>query len=729
MLVTVLLVISPLLRVPVVRAASLTVKTLSDADDDTDGVCSLREAITAANTNTSYNECSGSGTFGDDTISFTVSGTIRLNSTLPPIEGGFGRLTINGAGNITISGDTDNDGSGNVRVFIVGPGANLTLNRLTVTKGNSGSNNDGGGLFNSSGTVMITSSIFSNNVALAGGDGGGLFNDIGTVIIMSSTFSGNSAGGSPGYGRGGGLYNNGGLVTISDSTFSGNSAIGTIAPPADGGGLYNVNNGTINLSNSTISNNSAHNGGGLSNIGATAMITNSTFSGNGTTGVPAGFGGGLQNVTGTVTITSSTFSGNSSTGSLGFSGGGGIGNSGTVKIKNSIVADNSGGNCALSAVTSSGINLATDGSCSGFLQVPSTGAGGLNLRPLANNGGPTQTHALASGSVAIDAVTDCTDLQLPPQPVNSDQLGVPRPQGDACDVGAYEMPVMTLTVAGAGTGSGSVIGMMGMTEEIHCSISAGMTSGDCTRSAFEGENPVMTLAATPDMNSTFVGWSGHPDCSDGVVTINNDKVCTARFDLPPGTLIITKTALGGNGTFSFSGPNGGSFSITTSGGTGSQAFTLAPGSYLVSENALPSGWTFATLVCNDPTNNTTVTLNQRKATIHLAASETVTCTFTNRKLGGNLFIVQGNGYCLQLDLTAHTYKLTTATRIVSGPLAYSYYGSLLRFRSGYGDSHRLQGTINLQTRSATGTLMLSRGLGGTRINLNDPNVDDNGPCP
>jgi hypothetical protein len=54
--------------------------------------------------------------------------------------------------------------------------------------------------------------------------------------------------------------------------------------------------------------------------------------------------------------------------------------------------------------------------------VPSTSAGGLNLGPLQDNGGPTFTHALLPGSVAIDKVTDCTDLfaMLQPSPLTSE---------------------------------------------------------------------------------------------------------------------------------------------------------------------------------------------------------------------------------------------------------------------------------------------------------------------
>ncbi|WP_414386042.1 choice-of-anchor Q domain-containing protein [Synechococcus sp. H60.3] len=84
------------------------------------------------------------------------------------------------------------------------------------------------------------------------------------------------------------------------------------------------------------------------------------------------------------------------------------------------------------------MNFATDTSCgSGFTSVtPAV----LNLGPLTNNGGATQTHALQVPSAAIDAVPSgqCTDLNG--NPVNQDQRGsgFPRPAGAACDAGAYE---------------------------------------------------------------------------------------------------------------------------------------------------------------------------------------------------------------------------------------------------------------------------------------------------
>jgi hypothetical protein len=63
------------------------------------------------------------------------------------------------------------------------------------------------------------------------------------------------------------------------------------------------------------------------------------------------------------------------------------------------------------------------------------------LGPLANNGGPTQTHDLLPGSAAIDAV-----LPAGPSGVSTDQRGVLRPQGPSCDIGAFEVEAGSITI-------------------------------------------------------------------------------------------------------------------------------------------------------------------------------------------------------------------------------------------------------------------------------------------
>jgi LPXTG-site transpeptidase (sortase) family protein len=230
-------------------AAGYTVNTLND-DTNNDGLCTLREAILAANNAPANNNC-GSASSGNDTITFNVSGTtITLTSTLPNIVSGQGTLTIDGGGNITISGNNS------VRVMYVNSGANLTLQNLTIANGNGG---DFGGGIRNDGTLAIISSTIANNRAgdfIAGvGGGGGIFNS-GTLTVTNSTLSDNL-----GY-LGGGIYN-GGTLTVTNSTFSGNSAI-------SGGGIRNV--GTATLQNTIIANSTS--GGDCVNSGGSVTGNN-----------------------------------------------------------------------------------------------------------------------------------------------------------------------------------------------------------------------------------------------------------------------------------------------------------------------------------------------------------------------------------------------------------------------------------------------------------------------
>jgi hypothetical protein len=385
--------------------ASTTFTVMNTADS---GPGSLRQAILDAN-----------ATLGADTINFdpSLTGTITLTTgQLPAITDNL-TVTGPGAANLTISGNHAS------RVFLIADGVTVMISDLTISNGSI--IGDGGGISNNGGTLTITNSTLSNNSVT--GFGGGIFNDgiadrAAKLTITNSTLSNNFAG------LGAGISNEFGTMTITNSTLSNNFA-------QEGGGIWN-NGGTMTITNSTLSNNSAFTiGGGIFNAGP-AMITNSTLSGNSVISVSGvGDGGGIWHNFDMLTITNSTLSNNL--------GGGFRNNGGTVNFKNSIVANNpSGGDCASFGIfKASGVNFSTDGSCSGFTQVTPAQ---LNLGPLQDNGGPTKTHALLSGSVAIDAVMDCTDVAG--SPVTQDQRGVMRPMdGDSdgiaqCDVGAYEAP-------------------------------------------------------------------------------------------------------------------------------------------------------------------------------------------------------------------------------------------------------------------------------------------------
>lgn len=305
-------------------AAGYLVNTLADTNQAKDGFCSLREAIFAAD-NIGNGDC-GPNSPNGDVINFLVAGKIRLGSTLPNVVAGQGTLNINGANKITVSGDTNNDGTGDVRVMYVEPGADLALANITVELGS------------------------------AGAASGGAAANLGSMLVVNSTFSQNSAGSD-----GGAISNDGKLTTI-NTAFVNNSAVG-----AAGGGIANTARGSLFIVHSTFTGNHAdHGGGGIANFG-TATIGSSTFSNN-SASIPFGNGGGILSGRGSLSIYRSTFSNNvadagagiyvdtaqvlveNSTLSLNHAdrNGGGIANSGgTLRIERSTfsgnTADNAGG--------------------------------------------------------------------------------------------------------------------------------------------------------------------------------------------------------------------------------------------------------------------------------------------------------------------------------------------------------------------------------------------------
>src|SRR3989338_8538023 len=371
-------------------AATFTVTKVADTNDGAcDADCSLREAIGAANVLPGADVITvPAGTY---TLSIVGAGE-DLNAT-----GDLditGDLTINGAGDATII-----DGGAIDRVLTIVLGATVFIDSVTIQNGNPGAGAGAGGILNA-GTLTLTNSTVTDNT---GENFGGGISNSGTLSLTDTTVSDNILGGTNLSGGGGGIFSSG-TLTLTRSTVSGNSTIGR------GGGIYGADP-TITITNGTISGNTALNGGGIFNRFGTVIITHATIAGNTATDN----GGGIWNFGGTMTLANSIVSGNT--------------------------AATPSDDCA-GSITSLGHNLAGDASCA------FAGAGDLNstdplLGPLADNGGPTMTHALLSGSPAIDAVplAFCT--------VTTDQRGVPRPQGPECDIGAFEVEVCPLPLTGS----------------------------------------------------------------------------------------------------------------------------------------------------------------------------------------------------------------------------------------------------------------------------------------
>jgi CSLREA domain-containing protein len=345
-----------------------------------------------------------------------------VSGNMTPASGGgianSGRLTLSQS-RVTHNRST-NVGGGGGGIYNTG---DLLLRQSLLQNNGGPSATNGAGLLNVGGHVVLRDSVISMNASQ--GLGSGISNGIrflgsisgGTIVLVRSTVSNNigfSCGGIDNIGTMvlrqsvvqenlhdafGGSICNSGTMTVTASTISNREARGNRFPH----GIENT--GTLFLRRSTVSHNAAN---GIVNSGGTLSVLNSTISGNGL-GDPSSTFRGIVNQGGTLFLVSSTVSANH---------GGGLHNSGMAVLAQSIVAAQLGGSdCVLQApLTSLGYNPDGDGTCLtsgevGDLTSPTPGLG-----PLADNGGPTLTG----------------------RPLRTDQRGVRRPQGAACDIGAFE---------------------------------------------------------------------------------------------------------------------------------------------------------------------------------------------------------------------------------------------------------------------------------------------------
>ncbi len=391
---------------PSVHAASITVDPAgAGTGTAANGYCSLVEAIINANDDAAtYADCDPGN--GADTIylnggTYSYTTTYGTGTALPDITTD---ITIEGSGAVI-----QRSGGENFRVMRVNSGGSLTLNNATIT---GGSNVPGGGIAVYGGSLTVNdSTIRANNLVLGGG--GGVANYNGTVAINSSTVSGNSAF------MGGGILNRSltgaATLTLTNSTVSGNTA------NENGGGIANYD-GTVTLNNSTITGNAATNndGGGIYNRlaafggSATANLNRSIVSGN-----SAAMGDEIDNNSGIINANNYNVLGHS-----------GLPN---AQAFNGF-SPCSGGGCTDISATNNGTNP--------------TALGNILDTTLADNGGPTFTHALVGASPAIDTIAT-TDPNCNPGST-LDQRGAARANGlgqggSACDSGAYELSAETPT--------------------------------------------------------------------------------------------------------------------------------------------------------------------------------------------------------------------------------------------------------------------------------------------
>jgi hypothetical protein len=450
--------IAALLLVPSVASANTI--TVNDPGDPFSTGCTLHGAIDNANAGNALHNCS-SGSGGPDVIEFNLppSTTISLAGPLPDITQGL-TITGPGLGQLTVTGNDL------YRPILVDPGVTVGVSGLTITHGCACPGGGGGGGILNSGLLSLTDVLLTSSTAAVTAaatnnfaEGGGIENDSGaTLSLLRSTISGNtvmaSGATSQNGANGGGIMNRGTLL-IDRSTVSGNHATAVAGIGATtnvrGGGIDT--DGPVATGRSTISGNTASGtggavnstaGGGISAFNDPADVTISldrtTVSGNSVVGTAGqAQAGGVQGFGSNFTVTSSTISGNSALSSANLTLG-----ATTKEFKNTIISNPLGGglNCGTPTATSVGFNLEDGTSCGfGLLDHPNTDP---MLAALADNGGPTLTMALLTGSPAIDqglsTPLETTDQRVLARPV--DFPSIPNaPGGDGTDIGSFEVQV------------------------------------------------------------------------------------------------------------------------------------------------------------------------------------------------------------------------------------------------------------------------------------------------
>jgi RTX calcium-binding nonapeptide repeat (4 copies) len=466
-------------------------------------------------------EFHGGGINGDAGATINLTNVDVHSNSADSNGGGIrivdGRLVVNRS---HVFGNDSGSNGGGISV----DNAELVMENSRVDDNFAGSN-AGGIEANEDSTATITrSSITDNSVER---NGGGIFlSTNSTLDLTRSTVADNRAGRDSGGIRG---LNN---MTISRSTIRSNTAGATA-----GGILWLGNDPTVlEINNTTISGNHSEGvGGGLSLVGTgDALLTNTTISHNDS----ASSGGGISmdDADGETTLANVTVTRNRAdsddedTGDGGGDGGGIFVEAGTFTLRNSIVAANTdaGGeapDCS-GALTSEDYNLlGLDTSC-----IAAPGSNDLigdptpldpEIKPLADNGGATRTHALLPGSPAREAGNPAAPGGAAPSCAGKDQRGVPR--GD-CDIGAYQyvacfgLPVDHVGTPGRdvmnGTGATDVFLGLGGNDRINAGKGDDRGCGGEGRDTMLGQDGSDKLAGEDGADS-LDGGSGKDTCVGG----------------------------------------------------------------------------------------------------------------------------------------------------------------------------------------------------------------------
>lgn len=606
----------------------ITVTTTSDTLK-TDGFCSLREAVIAANTDhassSQAGECpAGSGA---DTI-IVPAGTYTLtknnSGTASPSTGDLdvtSDVTIQGAGpgkTIIIGATKWND-----RIFNI-TGGNVTISGVTISSGND--TNNGGALFNSTQLTLVNTVITSSNTTL---NGGGIYNAAtGNLVLNNSLVTSNTT-----TINGGGIMNDGGTVAVKNATIYGNSA-GSAGGGIENGGSITVNNATIDANTADTDKNGSGDGGGI-----------------------------FQATSGTFTLSNTIISGN-------------IDLSPSTKVLDCAGSINSLGNNLIQNVSGCTLTGTTTSNITGV---------DPQLGPPQNNGGPTNTQAIPGTSPALDHGSLAAAGTAGACEV-TDQRGTARPQGPACDIGAFELvdplqtgPVYTIN-ATDDLGGGCY--------SLHCSLREAITSANGHANGSTPDQIVFNIPGTGAQ--TIKPASALPAISDPVSIDGTTQ--------PGGSIVLDGS--GSTGTIDGLAVSGGGttikgLTIQKFSGNGINLNTV--GSNKVLSNTIATNAGAGILVASGV--NNTISANLIFGNGHLGidlGGDGVTPNAVGARTGANNL----QNYPVILSAVPGTSNITISGRINSLPsTAYNleFFSNPAADPSGFGQGQVFIGNVSVQT--------------------------------
>lgn len=482
----------------------------------------------------------------------------------------------------------------NEAVTITGPGARL----LTV----SGNSSTTGGIFKISSTVTTQTSISGITIANSGGHG---VNNEGRLSLSDVSTKTNRIG-----------INNSGRLNINRATVSGNT----------GGGIYLAATSIVNISNATVTGNSTStSGGGIHSLSADVTLNNVTISHN----MAATSGGGVyyNNAVSGVNVRNTIIAANSAP------VGPDIFSANTATNANFV---SRGNNLIGKSAANMGFTNTTNGDKVGTLTI----AIDPLLGPLQNNGGATDTRALATESAAIDAGNICVislgcGTNNPVSALSADQRGTDFPRifdGNndntaAVDIGAFESfyPVASISSFvpnNWGTGRGAFELVINGTNFVADS-----------KVKWNGINKVTTFVSNTQIKAQITASDTatagqfpvivtNPSPGGGASEAVNFTVANCSYSINPTNQ--TFTIAGGSGSFNVTAVNGCAWTAVTN---GSPWLTLTGNGTGTGNGAVA----FTVAANSGPARNATITVNGQVFTV----TQTSGCNYSISPTGAN----------------------------------------------------------------------------------------------